>query len=78
MFVGKRDLAAWVAETLTLLPVPMLAAIVLIQTFDGGGHLQLDARGAGLAVAGVLVWRRAPFLVVIVAAAAVTAAVRAV
>jgi hypothetical protein len=55
----------------------MLAAIVVVQTFDGGRHLQLDARVAGLVVAGVLVWRRAPFLVVIVAAAAVTAAVRA-
>jgi hypothetical protein len=38
----------------------------------------LDARAAGLAVALVAVWRRAPFIVVVVAAVAATAAVRAI
>jgi hypothetical protein len=36
----------------------------------------VDERLAGMAVAAVLVWRRAPFVVVIVAAAAVTALLR--
>jgi hypothetical protein len=36
----------------------------------------LDARAAGLAVAGVAVWRRWPFLVVVALAACTTALLR--
>ncbi|WP_042386217.1 AzlD domain-containing protein [Streptacidiphilus melanogenes] len=62
-----------------LAPVALLAALTALQTFGQGTHgLVLDARAAGLAAAGVAVWRRAPFLVVIVVAVAVTALVRAV
>ncbi len=75
--IGRRQASALVVETLDLLPIPMLAAIVLVGTADGGGHLQLDARLAGLAVALPLILRRAPFLVVIVASAATTALIRA-
>jgi hypothetical protein len=39
--------------------------------------LVLDARTPALAVAAVLVWRRAPFLVVVLAAAATAALLRA-
>jgi hypothetical protein len=38
----------------------------------------IDARLPALVVAGVLVWRRAPFLVVVLAAAATAALLRAV
>jgi branched-subunit amino acid transport protein len=62
-----------------LAPVALLAALTALQTFGQGAHgLTLDARAAGLAAAGVAVWRRAPFLVVVVVAVAVTALVRAV
>ena len=61
-----------------LLAVPLLAALVLVQTFDAGGRLTVDARVPALAVAAVLVWRRAPFLVVVLAAAATAAALRAI
>ena len=60
-----------------LIPAALLAALVALQTFAIGRSLHLDARAVGLAVAGVAVWRRAPFVVVIVAAAAATAAARA-
>lgn len=35
-----------------------------------------SARFAGVAVSGILVWRRAPFVIVVVTAAAATALVR--
>ena len=54
----------------------MLAAIVAVQTFAVGQSLVLDARAAGIAVAGLALWRRAPLLVVLVLAAATTALVR--
>ncbi|HEY2812641.1 MAG TPA: AzlD domain-containing protein [Acidimicrobiales bacterium] len=60
-----------------LLPVALLGALVATQTFTSGHDLTIDARVVGLAVACIAVWRRAPFLVVVVLAAASTALVRA-
>jgi hypothetical protein len=51
---------------------------VVVNTFAGDRCLELDARAVGLAVAIVATWRRAPFVVVVLAAAASTALVRAV
>jgi hypothetical protein len=59
-----------------LLPVALLAALIGVQTFGAGQHLVIDARVAGLAVAGLAVWRRWPFLVVVGLAAATTAVLR--
>jgi hypothetical protein len=50
--------------------------LVAVQAFSFGPELVLDARAAGLAVAGVAVWRRWPFLVVVALAALTTATVR--
>ena len=60
-----------------LLPVPLLAALVVVQAFAEDRALVLDARAAGLAVGLALVLLRAPFLLVVVAAAATAALVRA-
>ena len=61
-----------------LLPVPLLAALVVVQAFGGGDRtLVLDPRAAGLAVALGLVLVRAPFLVIVLAAAATAAVLRA-
>jgi hypothetical protein len=57
--------------------VALLAALVAVQTFDGGGRVVLDARAAGLAAAVLALVLRAPFLLVIVIAAATAAALRA-
>ena len=59
-----------------LLPIVLLAALVAVQTFSTGSTLVLDARAAGLAVAGIAVWRRWPFLIVVGLAAITTALVR--
>lgn len=60
-----------------LLPIALLAALAAVQTFGHGQTLALDARAAGLAFAVVALLLRAPFLVVVVGAAAVAAALRA-
>jgi uncharacterized membrane protein len=65
-----------VARVADQLPVALLLALVAVGTVSDGRSLVLDARAAGLAAAGVAVLLRAPFLVVVVLAAAVTAAVR--
>ncbi|MFF5789543.1 AzlD domain-containing protein [Streptomyces sp. NPDC012693] len=60
-----------------LLPVALLAALTAQQTFGAGDTVVLDARAAGLVAAAVALVLRAPFLVVVGAAVAVTAGVRA-
>lgn len=67
---------ARIQRTVPLLPVALLAALVAIQTFSAGQHLVLDVRAAALGVALVAVVLRAPFLVVIVVAAATAALLR--
>lgn len=59
-----------------LLPVSLLAALVAVQTLAVDQALAIDARLLGLAVAVVALLLRAPFLVVIILAAASTAIVR--
>lgn len=59
-----------------LMTPALLAALVAVQTFGQGRTLVVDARAAGLAAAAIAVLGRAPFVVVLLVAAAVTAAVR--
>lgn len=75
--VGGRTMPRVVERCLALIPASLLAALVVKDTFTSMQDVALDARAAGLAVALVAVWRRAPFIVVVVAAMAATAAVRA-
>ncbi len=70
----ERPEVARAAATVT---VALLAALVAVQTLGSGRHLSLDARVPALAVAALLLWRRAPFIVVVVVAAAVAAGLRA-
>jgi uncharacterized membrane protein len=60
-----------------LMPVALLAALVAVQTFAQGQQLVIDGRLAGLAAAIVALVLRAPFLVVILVAAATAAVLRA-
>jgi branched-subunit amino acid transport protein len=77
VFAGGRQLGPEARRTLDLVAVPLLAALILVQTVGVGHRLTIDARLPALAVAAVLVWRRAPFLVVVLAAAATAALLRA-
>ena len=78
VLVGGRELGPQLRQTLDLVAVPLLAALILIQSLGQGPQLVADARLPALAVAGILVWRRAPFLVVVLAATATAALLRAV
>jgi branched-subunit amino acid transport protein len=56
--------------------VVMLAALVATTALTQGHGFSGFARPAGVLTGGVLAWRKAPFLVVVAAAAAVTALLR--
>lgn len=78
LLLGERRLPAWLSRLTTLLPAALLAALVATSTFADGRHLLLDARAVGVAAAGVALWRRASFVVVVIVAAVATALTRAV
>lgn len=80
--VGPLLLGSWepsgrVRAVLHLLAVPVLAGLIVVQSFGDGRELVLDARAPAVGVAAVAVWLRAPFLVVVLLAAAVAAGLRA-
>ncbi|MBV8219630.1 MAG: AzlD domain-containing protein [Solirubrobacterales bacterium] len=62
--------------SLQIVCIPVLAALIVVQTFSTGRHYALDARAPALVVAAVLVWRKAPFVLVAGAAAGAAAFLR--
>ena len=67
-----------VRRTAALMPVALLAALVAVQTLTTGHRIVLDPRAAGVAAAAGALLLRAPFVAVVIVAAAVAALVRAV
>jgi uncharacterized membrane protein len=66
-----------VRRIVELLPVALLAALVVVEAIASGRHIHLDGpRLAGVAVGAAAVWRRAPFLVIVLLAAATAALLR--
>ncbi len=77
LVIGARlDHEASARWSLEIVVVPVLAALIVIQTFTSGQRFAFDARTPALLVGGVLVWRRAPFVVVALSAAATAALLR--
>jgi uncharacterized membrane protein len=77
LLVGGRRLPPRVALVAALLPAALLSALVAVQTVSGEGRaLVLDARLLAVAVAAFAVWRKAPFLVVILIGTATAALAR--
>lgn len=74
--LGGRTLPNVFERCLALIPAAVVTALVVKDTFTNGQDLVLDARAAGIAVAVIAAWRRAPLIVVIVLGAAVTALLR--
>ncbi|MEV6525606.1 AzlD domain-containing protein [Longispora sp. NPDC051575] len=67
-----------VARFAELVPVALLAALIAVQVLTSGREVTADpARLSGLGVAVLALVLRAPFLVVLIAAAATTGLVRA-
>jgi branched-subunit amino acid transport protein len=80
VLLGPRATDGRALRLAALLPAALLPALVVVNTLGGDRRIVVDARAAGLAVAVALVAGsrgRAPFALVVVAAAAVTALVRA-
>jgi branched-subunit amino acid transport protein len=68
--------SALAGGALDVVVVPVIAALILVQTLDGGREITIDARLPALLVAALLVWRKAPILVVVLGAGAAAALLR--
>jgi hypothetical protein len=73
---GGRELPPALTRVIALLAPALLAALVVLGTFTTDRSVVLDARAAGLLTALVALLLRAPVVVALLAAAAVTAGVR--
>jgi branched-subunit amino acid transport protein len=78
LLLGGRSLPAGVQQFVDLLPAALLAALAIVSTVGDGQQIVIDARLVGLVVAGLALWRRAPFVVVVLLASAATALARVV
>lgn len=76
LLLGERTLPVRLQRIVDLLPAALLAALALVSTVGDGQEIVIDARLVGLIVAGLALWRRAPFVVVILLASAATALAR--
>lgn len=75
--LGGRRLPDSLNACIGLLPAALLPALIAVQTLTTEDRWVVDARAAGVGAAIVAAWRRAPFPVVILLGAAVTAGLRA-
>ena len=71
--VPNRFISDRVRQLSERITISLLAALVAIQGFSLGSDLVIDARVPALVVAGLLLWQKVPYIVV-VALAALTAA----
>lgn len=78
LLLGRREVPPAVERAAALLPAALLAALAVTSTATAGHVAIVDARLPALLAAAVLLRLRAPFVVVVVGAAATAAAVRAV
>ena len=74
--VPEKYIKGWVRDFASRVTVVMLTGLVAVQTFAVQGGLAIDARAVSLALAAVLFALRVPYIVVVVAAAAVAAILR--
>jgi branched-subunit amino acid transport protein len=75
--LGHRDLPAWFTDVIMLMAPALLAALVVTAALADGDRLAVGADTAGVAVAGVALWRGVNIILGVVIAASVTAGLRA-
>ena len=75
--MGDRQLPAALSGVVVLLAPALLAALVVTQALADGPALRIGADTAGVAAAGLLLWRGVSILPAVLVAVVVTAGLRA-
>ncbi|WGW13390.1 AzlD domain-containing protein [Saxibacter everestensis] len=73
---SRRPVSPRMQKVLEGAPVVLLFAVLSTAALTADGDFSGFARPAGVLVAGVFAWRRAPFVVIVLAAALTTAGLR--
>lgn len=73
---STQGILRWFPDLAALIPAALFAALIAVGSLGTDRALQVDARAAGMVVGAVAVWRKAPFIVVVVLAMAVAALIR--
>ena len=74
---GGRDLPPWFDAVITLMAPALLAALIVTQALADGERLHVGADTAGVAAAGVFIWRGGSIMPAVGLAVVVTAGLRA-
>lgn len=74
---GGRDLPPWFDAVISLMAPALLAALIVTQALADGSRLHVGADTAGVAAAGVVIWRGGSILPAVGLAVVVTAGLRA-
>lgn len=78
LVIGDRPgIKRW-SPVLDLFPPALLAALVVVQTVGVESSISIDARLPGVVAGSIAAWKKAPFPVVLLVAAGVTAGIRAI
>ncbi len=78
VLLGGRDLPPLALALVTMLAPALLTALVVSETFGEEGHVVVDERAIGVAVAGVALALRAPMLLAVTLAVVATALARSI
>ncbi|HEX6232109.1 MAG TPA: AzlD domain-containing protein [Jiangellaceae bacterium] len=73
---ARVDVSPQLERTMAMAAIVLLAALVGTAALLDGQEFAGVARPAGIAVGGVLAWRKVPFVVVVIAAAGTAALLR--
>ena len=73
---GGRDLPPWFDAVITLMAPALLDALIVTQALADGSRLHVGADTAGVAAAGLVVWRGGSVLPAVGVAVVVTAGLR--
>jgi branched-subunit amino acid transport protein len=75
--LGGRQLPAWFASVVALMPAALLAALVTTHSLADGKHLEIGAPTAGVLVSALVMRRTGSIAWCVISAAVVTALLRA-
>ncbi|QAV21871.1 AzlD domain-containing protein [Proteus hauseri] len=73
---NKADISERVKEIFSLSAIVILFSVAITSTFFDGEQLADLSKVIGVGVAGILTWKKKPFILIVLSAAIVTAALR--
>lgn len=77
VLLGGRTLPPWFTHVVVLMAPTLLCALVVTSVLADGRSWSVGAHTVGVAVAGLMLWRKLPLVLCVVVAVLITAGLRA-